>query len=81
MLFTKINYAQLGLSLRNRERNMSDKILVSFEIYDEANDMLKVIAKQYDLPDTSKAIRCLLDYAAKDGDWDEIFKVIRCRHC
>lgn len=61
---------------------MSDKkISVSFEIYDEANEMLKSIAEKYDLPDASKAIRCLLDYAAKDGDWDEIFKVIRCRHC
>jgi hypothetical protein len=70
------------LALINREQNMSDKkILVSFEIYDEANEMLESIAKKYDLPDASKAIRCLLDYAAKDGDWDEIFKVIRCRHC
>ena len=70
------------LALINREQNMSDKkILVSFEIYDEANEMLENIAKKYDLPDASKAIRCLLDYAAKDGDWDEIFKVIRCRHC
>ncbi len=57
------------------------KISVSFEIYDEAHEMLKEIVKKYDLPDTSKAIRCLLDYAAKDGDLDEIFKVIRCRHC
>ena len=70
------------LALINREQNMSDKkILVSFEIYDEANEMLESIAEKYDLPDASKAIRCLLDYAAKDGDWDEIFKVIRCRHC
>ena len=60
---------------------MSKKISVSFEIYDEANEMLKDIVEKYNLPDTSKAIRCLLDYAAQDGDLDEIFKVIRCRHC
>ena len=47
---------------------MSKKISVSFEIYDEAHEMLKEIVEKYNLPDTSKAIRCLLDYAAQDGE-------------
>ena len=57
------------------------KITASFEINAETNEMLKKIAEQYDLPDTSKAIRCLLDYVAQDGDWDKIFGEIRCLRC
>lgn len=58
-----------------------DKVKVSFEINQDALEMLEKIAAQYKLPNTSKAIRCLLDYTAEDGDWDEIFKTIRCRRC
>lgn len=58
-----------------------EKIDVSFEINEDALDMLKKIVAQYGLPDTSKALRCLLDYVAEDGDWDVIFKEIRCRRC
>ena len=28
-----------------------------------------------------KVLRCLLDYAATDGNWDEIFGKVRCRRC
>tara|TARA_B110000263_G_C15035989_1_gene386332 strand:+ start:271 stop:456 length:186 start_codon:yes stop_codon:yes gene_type:complete len=58
-----------------------DKEAVAFEINADAAKMLSKIVDKYDLPDTSKAIRCLLDYAAEDGDWDIIFKKIRCRRC
>ena len=58
-----------------------EKIDVSFEINEDALDMLKKIVAQYGLPDTSKALRCLLDYVAEDGDWDVIFKEIRCLRC
>ena len=58
-----------------------DKIEVSFEINEDALDMLKEIVEQYGLPDTSKALRCLLDYVAEDGDRDEIFKKVRCLRC
>lgn len=54
---------------------------VSFEIHADSYEMLLAIAERYQLPDASKALRCLLDYAATDGDWDEIFKKIRCRRC
>jgi hypothetical protein len=54
---------------------------VVFEIYADSYEMLRDIAERYQLPDASKALRCLLDYAATDGDWDEIFKKIRCRRC
>ena len=58
-----------------------DKITVSFEINSSSRDMLQEITEKYDFPDNSKAIRCLLDYVADDGDWDEIFDTIRCNHC
>lgn len=58
-----------------------DKVQVSFEINDDAQEMLNEIVEKYNLPDVSKAVRCLLDYVAEDGDWDEIFKKIRCRRC
>ena len=58
-----------------------EKTSVTFDINRDAQDMLKRIAEKYKLPDASKALRCLLDYAATDGDWDEIFAKIRCRRC
>ncbi|MBK17308.1 MAG: hypothetical protein CMM52_00505 [Rhodospirillaceae bacterium] len=58
-----------------------DKVNVTFEINDDAEAMLEKIVDQYNLPDSSKAIRCLLDYVAEDADWDEIFKTVRCLRC
>jgi hypothetical protein len=57
------------------------KVKVPFEIHPDAYQMLETIAERYALPDASKALRALLDYAATDGDWDEIFAKIRCRRC
>lgn len=54
---------------------------VIFEIYPDSYQMLLEVTRKYDLPDPSKTLRCLLDYAATDGDWDQIFKKIRCRRC
>ena len=57
------------------------KVKIPFEIHPDAYEMLVLIADRYALPDPSKALRCLLDNAATDGNWDEIFKKIRCRRC
>lgn len=57
------------------------KLRVEFEIYGNSWTMLQEITRRYELPDPSKALRCLLDYAATDGDWDKIFKQVRCRRC
>jgi hypothetical protein len=57
------------------------KLRVTFEVYPDSYEMLLEIARRYELPDASKALRCLLDYAATDGDWDAIFKTVRCRRC
>ena len=57
------------------------KLRVTFEIYPDQWEMLREIARRYQLSDPSKALRCLLDYAATDGDWASIFETIRCRRC
>ncbi len=56
-------------------------VTVAFEIHPDMVDMLATVVEKYRLPDPSKALRCLLDYAATDGDWDEIFRKVRCRRC
>ena len=59
-----------------------DKIDVSFEINSDSEKLLDQIVEKYDLPDKSKALRCLLDYVEeKDFEWDEIFATIRCNRC
>ena len=61
---------------------MSEKKDVSFEIYLDSEKMLDNIADKYDLPDKSKALRCLLDYVEeKETDWDDMFATIRCNRC
>ncbi len=61
---------------------MSEKKDVSFEIYDDSEKMLDQIVDKYDLPDKSKALRCLLDYVEeKETDWDDMFATIRCNRC
>lgn len=57
------------------------KLRVEFEIYGDSWAMLQEVTRRYELQDPSKALRCLLDYAATDGDWDRIFKQVRCRRC
>jgi len=61
---------------------MSEKKDVSFEIYDDSEKMLDQIVDKYDLPDKSKAIRCLMDYVEeKETDWDDMFATVRCNRC
>ena len=61
---------------------MSEKKELSFEIYSDSEKMLEQIVDKYDLPDKSKALRCLLDYVEeKETNWDDIFATIRCNRC
>ena len=48
----------------------------------DAKKLIEQIVDKYDLPDESKAIRCLLDYVEeKESEWDEMFATIRCNRC
>ena len=59
-----------------------DKIDVSFEINSDSEKLLDQIVEKYNLPDKSKALRCLFDYVEeKDSEWDEMFATIRCNRC
>tara|TARA_B100001113_G_scaffold167994_1_gene137474 strand:- start:36 stop:224 length:189 start_codon:yes stop_codon:yes gene_type:complete len=61
---------------------MSEKKDVSFEIYDDSEKMLDQIVDKYDLPDKSKAIRCLMDYIEEnESNWDDMFATVRCNRC
>ncbi len=61
---------------------MADKIDVNFEIYSDTDKMLEEITNKYELPDKSKALRCLLDYIEeKEDEWDEMFATVRCNRC
>jgi|TARA_Y100000996_G_scaffold319937_1_gene256067 hypothetical protein len=61
---------------------MSEKIDMSFEIYSDSEKLLEQIVDKYDLPDKSKALRCLLDYLEeKESDWDDMFATVRCNRC
>ena len=55
---------------------------ISFEIYSDSEDMLEQIVDKYDLPNKSKALRCLMDYVEeKEENWDDMFAIIRCNRC
>jgi hypothetical protein len=58
-----------------------DKVSVTFEIQEDAVRMLDHAAKMYGMPDRDKALRVLLDYLAKDANWNQIFTLIRCVRC
>ena len=61
---------------------MYEKKDISFTIYSDQDEMLEQIVEAYNLPDKSKAIRCLLDYVEENGEnWDDMFQTIRCNHC
>ncbi len=57
------------------------KVLESFEIEGDQLEWLRLMAREHGLPDASKALRVVLDYAMYDGDEDDIFGSIRCRRC
>ncbi|MCY3980856.1 MAG: hypothetical protein OXF26_03495 [Alphaproteobacteria bacterium] len=58
-----------------------DKVKVEVELNPDMLTLLDDAVKDYRLADRSKALRCLLDWLAADGDRDTVFKKIRCRRC
>lgn len=60
-----------------------DKIEHTFEIANEQREWLDLVTEEYGLPDESKALRILLDYAIEEGNKDQIFSDVnmRCRYC
>ena len=61
---------------------MSEKKDVSFEIYSDSEKMLEQITDKYNLPDKSKALRCILDYVEEnESNWDDMFATVKCNRC
>ncbi len=60
-----------------------NKIELTLSLESDHLDWLSEIIQDYDLPDESKAIRILLDYAIEAADKDEVFSPdnMRCKHC
>ena len=54
----------------------------SVELESGKVEFLEQIARKYELPDVSKAIRCLINYARENPDQlDAIFAEVRCLDC
>ena len=69
-------------TITQRRQTMSgEKVSATFEVQEDALAMLDEAVEKHDLDSRDKALRCLLDYCAEDGDWEEIFEVMRCRRC
>lgn len=53
----------------------------SIELKPRQHEWLTAMAKKFDLPDASKALRCLINYAQEQNDEATIFDEIRCDDC
>ncbi|MGQ4809077.1 hypothetical protein NKDENANG_02473 [Candidatus Entotheonellaceae bacterium PAL068K] len=59
-----------------------DKEMYSLELEKDMMEFMEQMTTQYDLPDVSKAVRCLINYARDvDGIQDAIFAEMRCLSC
>ena len=59
-----------------------DKAMYSIELEKDMMSFLEQMTAQYNLPDVSKTVRCLVNYAISvDTARDDIFAEIRCLTC
>ena len=59
-----------------------DKTTIELELKADQIAYLAEMAEKYSIPDTGKAIRCLIDFARDEpGQERLIFEVIRCLGC
>ena len=61
---------------------MKDKIEQKMLLEPEKVDFLQTMAKNYQLPDIGKAVRCLIDYAQENPDKQaDMFGEVHCHDC
>ena len=61
---------------------MSDKQSTTVQLKQRQIDYLAQIAAKYDLPDSDKSLRCLIEFAIEKQDLEQaIFGEIRCTDC
>ena len=59
-----------------------DKAVYSLELEKDMMEFLEQMTAMYDLPDVSKAMRCLINYARDvEETRDDIFAEVRCLNC
>ncbi len=59
-----------------------DKATYSIELEKDMMAFMERMTAQYALPDVSKAMRCLVNYACDvEGVQDDIFSAVRCLTC
>jgi hypothetical protein len=62
--------------------SQKDKVAYSIELEAPKIEFLEEVVKKYGLPDTGKAIRCLIDHARENPALQEqIFNEIHCVDC
>lgn len=58
------------------------KAMYTVEMEADMMTFMEQMVEKYDLPDVSKAMRCLVNYArGVESARDDIFEEIRCYHC
>ena len=61
---------------------MAENVTTTLELKEKQLEYLDGIAKKYDLPDRSKALRCLITFAMQEAEHEgSIFTEIRCANC
>lgn len=61
---------------------MAENIATTLELKENQVEYLEGMAKKYNLPDRSKALRCLITFAREQAEQeDSIFTEIRCENC
>jgi hypothetical protein len=61
---------------------MKDATAITIDLESAKVQFLEEMVRKYSLPDTGKAVRCLINYARENpGRLDEIFGEVRCADC
>ena len=60
---------------------MNGIILTSFELYEDQQEWLTKMQKEFGLPNPNKTLRVLIEFARAAADPDVIFNDIRCTRC
>ena len=59
-----------------------DKAMYTIELEKDMMAFMEQMTAQYNLPDVSKAMRCLINYAREiEAVRDDVFSAIRCLNC
>ena len=61
---------------------MAENVATAFELKEKQIEYVEAMAKKHNLPDRSKALRCLITFAMEQTEQEHsIFTEIRCTNC